>query len=137
MFCEVIAHGNYYTTACKLFRLSESTFQSWMRLGKRSESGIYREFYDRVMQADGVAETYMVEKWRQHFDRDSKSAKEFLARRYPDRWSERRYIKLAVDREVESMLKELQQRLPEDIFVLVINELAAIDKERDSVEDEV
>ena len=114
--------------------VEDSTFQSWMRIGKKSSVGIYKELYDRVLQADAAAESYALEKWRDHFDRDPKAAKEFLARRYPERWSERRYIKLAVDREMEQMLKELQQRLPEDVFLLVMNELASIDTEKSSVE---
>lgn len=137
MFCEIVSHGNYITTACKLMRVEESTFRSWMLQGKKSESGIYRELYERVLQADGAAESFALEIWRGHYLKDSKAAKDFLARRYPDRWSERRYIKLAVDREVENMLKALQARLPEDIFSIVIRELVAIEEEQTPSESEV
>jgi len=105
--------------------------------GKKADSGIYRELYERVLQADAAAESFALEVWRGHYLKDSKAAKEFLARRYPDRWSERRYIKLAVDREVENMLKALQQRLPEDVFAIVMRELIAIDEEQNSPESEV
>jgi len=137
MFCEIVSHGNYISTACKLMRLEESTFRSWMIQGKKADSGIYRELYERVLQADAAAESFALEVWRGHYLKDSKAAKEFLARRYPDRWSERRYIKLAVDREVENMLKALQQRLPEDVFAIVMRELIAIDEEQNSPESEV
>lgn len=108
-----------------------------MLQGKKSETGIYRELYERVLQADGAAESFALEIWRGHYLKDSKAAKDFLARRYPDRWSERRYIKLAVDREVENMLKALQARLPEDIFSIVIRELVAIEEEQNPSESEV
>lgn len=130
MFCNMVSHGHYYTTVCKAMRVSDATFQSWMRIGKHSPDGVYHEFYERVMQADAAAEGFAVEKWRAHFDRDSRAAKEFLARRYPERWSERKYIRLAVDREIEQMMKELQRRLPEEVFLLVVNELASLDTER-------
>lgn len=134
MFVNLVSHGNYISTACKLMRLQESTFQSWMRIGKQSEVGIYRDFYERVVQADAAAEAHALNTVTKHFDRDWRAGMTFLARRFPDRWSERRYIKLAVDREVEQMLKDLQQRLPEDVFMLVMNELASIDQEHNSVE---
>lgn len=130
MFCAMISRGHYFATACKAMRVSESTFQSWMRLGKHSPEGIYHDFYERVMQADAAAESYAVEKWRGHFDRDPRASRDFLARRYPERWSERRYIRLAVDREVEQMMRELQRRLPEEVFLLVVSELASIEGER-------
>jgi hypothetical protein len=134
MFCNLLSHGNYIQTACKLMRIPESTFQSWMRIGKQAEFGIHREFYERVLQADASAEAYALETVKKHFDRDWRAGMTFLARRFPDRWSERRYIKLAVDREVEQMLKDLQQRLPEDVFMLVMNELASIEQEHNTVE---
>lgn len=134
MFCNIVSHGNYYTTACRAMKISEQTFQSWMRLGKKSESGIYRELYEKVLQADAAAEAFALEKWRGHFDRDPRASREFLSRRYPDRWAERKFIKLAVDREIEGMMKELQQRLPEDVFALVMNELAAIEREQELVD---
>lgn len=130
LFCNMIAHGHYIETACKAMRVPHSTFQSWMRVGKNADSGAYRDFYERVMQADAAAETYALDKWRNYFDKDWKASATFLARRFPDRWSERRYIKLAVDRELEQMMRELQQRLPEDVFLLVMNELASIDESR-------
>lgn len=130
MFCNIISHGNYPETACKALRISESTFRSWMRLGKKSESGIHREFYERVLQADSAAEAYAVEVWRSNFGKDTRAAPNFLSRRYPGRWGERKFIKIEVEKEIEQMMRVLQQRLPEDIFVMVLNEIALINSEQ-------
>lgn len=134
MLCAMIEHGHYYSVACKALRISDSTFASWMRIGKTSATGVYRELYERVLHADAAAEHYALEKWRSHFDKDPRAAASFLARRWPERWGERKYIRIAVDKEIEAMLKELQHRLPEDIFTLVVNELASIDMDRMSID---
>lgn len=129
MFSNIIAAGNYPSTACKAMRLQESTFRAWMRIGKAATDGIYKELYDMVMQAEAKAEVVAVEAWVDNFKKDAKAPKEFLSRRYPDRWAERKFIQVAVEREIKMMLSELQRRLPEDIYSLVISELAAIDQE--------
>lgn len=124
--CDIISHGHFFTTACKILRVNYITFQRWMRVGKVETEGIYHEFYERIMQADGVSEAFATEEWRKHFRGNHQAAMSFLERRWPDRWSQRKYVNVAVERELTQMLKELEQRLPPEIFSVVFSEISAI-----------
>jgi len=126
----IVSRGNYYATACKALGIGIQVFQRWMQIGEAADSGIYRDLYLSVERANAEAEIYAVEKWRAQLG-DGNHAERFLARRHPDRWGEHKHITIAVEREIEGMLRHLQKRLPQDLFDIVINEMAEIGRERE------
>ena len=130
-FGEIISRGNYYITACRALKISFFVFNRWRQIGADADSGIYRQFYDLINQADAAAEIYAVNSWRNQFGKDYHAEKDFLSRRYPDRWGERKQIIVAVEREIEDMLRHLQKRLPPETFESVINEIAEINREHE------
>lgn len=129
-FATLVARGNYYVTACKALQIDYASFNRWMRMGKEHTEGIYRDFYLTVTKADAEAEVYAIEAWRQQFPKDWRAPKEFLARRHPDRWGERKQVIVEIDRAFDEFFKHLQRRLPAEVFELVIREAVAISRDK-------
>lgn len=128
IFCNLVAQGNYYTAACKAVGISYATFRSWMAMGEASDdpTNVYREFFLRVREADGLAEVYAVSTWRKHFTRDYRAARDFLARRHPERWAEQQRLTVAVDNEVQRILEVLRGKLDAPTYAQVIQALATV-----------
>lgn len=126
----IISMGNYYTAACAALMINYYTFQRWMRVGKvdasHGKDTLYAELYHRVRQADAMAEIYTVNTWRKHAEKDANANRDFAARRWPDRWSERKILDVRVEKEITQLFKELEARLPPEIVDMLRNELAAI-----------
>jgi hypothetical protein len=136
-FVRLVMAGNYFSAACKAVGISQGTFRRWMELGRASldDKDIYRQFFLRVQEAEAYAEVYAVKSWRTHFSRDYRASRDFLARRYPERWGMQQKITLAVDNELQLILKVLETRLPPEIYGQVIVALAdAQDQVREDAE---
>lgn len=136
-FVRLVMAGNYYTAACKAVGISNGTFRRWMALGQASldDNDIYRQFFLRVNEGDAYAETHAVMSWRNQFSRDYRASRDFLARRYPERWGMQQKITLAVDNELHLILKVLESRLAPEIYGQVIVALAdAQDQVREEAE---
>jgi hypothetical protein len=84
--CKAIAAGNFYEAACRSANVHFATFRRWMVRGRDESSGQYREFREAVHMAQSAAETAIVAGWRKHVSRDWRAARDFLARRFSDRW---------------------------------------------------
>ena len=126
-FVRLIMGGNYTIAACKAVGISYGTFRRWMELGKASndDNDIYRQFHLQVQEADAYAEAYAVKSWRGQFSRDYRASRDFLARRYPDRWGMQQKITLAVENELKQILSVLESRLPAEIYGQVVVALSA------------
>lgn len=126
VFCRLVSAGNYYIAACKAIGVAYGTFRTWMAYGKAASDSdnIYRQLYLRVQEADAYAEAHAVVSWRNQFSRDYRASRDFLARRYPDRWGMQSRITLGVDNELQQILKVLETRLSPDIYGQVIVALA-------------
>lgn len=125
-FYRLVAEGNYYIAACEAVGISYATFRSWMAQGKVSsdDNDPFRAFYLLIREADSLAEQHAVRSWRKHFSRDYRAARDFLARRYPQRWAEQQRLTVAVDSEVQRMLEILQGELDPVTYSKVIQGLA-------------
>lgn len=66
------------------------------------EGSPYLQFLEAIRQAEAEAETHLVEVWREQTPQDWKAARDLLARRFPQRWSERRLIEANVSADVQS-----------------------------------
>jgi hypothetical protein len=112
-----IENGNQVCVACQLAGIDTSTYHRWLKLGKESESGIYRDFYNALKKAESDAESFLICRIREAaegtqtikrkyvfmpdgsrqlseeniaVDSHWQAAAWFLERRYPDRWSRKR-----------------------------------------------
>ena len=129
--CELIARGNYPATACKALGISHSSYWRWMKAGTADhENGvdsIWRRLYLGVRRAEAFAEAYAVDSLRSHMARDSRAALAYLSRRFPENWSERRFIKIAVEKELTAFMRELQEGLPPDVFNMILEVTSSIE----------
>jgi len=108
---EEIRAGSFYEIACKQAGISERTLRNWMNRGKkelervaqspgrrvRRSERIYVNFFKNVLEAEAFSEDELVKLWRRAAPKDWKAAAEFLARRFPERWSPTRKVQLTVD----------------------------------------
>jgi transposase len=86
---EAIRAGNYYEAACGYAGIHYSTFRKWMQKGEVAKSGKFREFFEAITRAEYEAEVRMVAQWQKHMPEDYRAIRDFLERRYPDRWGRR------------------------------------------------
>ena len=84
-----IKAGAHYETAAKSAGIGYVTFRRWMMRGETAESGRFRDFYDAITQAEHEAELRAIATWVQQMPQDWRAARDFLERRFPDRWGKR------------------------------------------------
>ena len=97
---DAIKAGNYYEPACKFAGIDYSTFRKWMQKGEQAKSGQYFEFFEEVTRAEAEAEARMVAQWQSQIPQEWRAARDFLARRYPERWAQKDKIDLEHSGEV-------------------------------------
>ncbi|MBD2082267.1 hypothetical protein [Leptolyngbya sp. FACHB-17] len=116
---QAIRIGASLKTACAFVGIDYSTFRMWMQRGEgthktRKSDRVYVEFVEAVRHVEAVLEVEMLTAWRSHTKENWKAAAEFLARRFPERWSPSATVRLLVDREVEAELNLLFDALMND-----------------------
>lgn len=105
-----IQAGNYFVTACHLAGVDDSTAREWVARGegrdpKRHKTKLYAAFAVAVRDAEAVAESQAVAKWQSKISDDWRAAAEFLARRYPDRWSPSNKQEIQHDGEIKVIIE--------------------------------
>ena len=76
---EAIGAGNYIEAACAYAGIHKDTFY---RQVKKDAT-----FAMKVDQAEGQAEVMIVAQWRKQIPDNWQAARDFLARRHPERWA--------------------------------------------------
>ena len=71
-----------------------------MERGARASSGEFREFWEELTRAEAEAEARMVAQWQAQIPQDWRAARDFLARRFPERWASKDKIDLEHSGEV-------------------------------------
>jgi hypothetical protein len=91
---QAVADGNYREAACAYAGIGWSTFSRWMQRGEAARSGPFRELWEAIQEAEAEAEFRVVGQWQQQIPENWQAARDFLARRYPERWGpkERREV---------------------------------------------
>jgi hypothetical protein len=115
-----IRAGNYAKIAAAANGIGQSTYFSWMKKGAKEKRGRFREFRELVQSAEATAERDMVIiVKRSALEGNSRSAFDFLERKYPDRWGKRERIEhtgkdgAPIEMEVkgDQILRDLQAKL--------------------------
>lgn len=83
---DAISAGNYYEAAARYAGVHPESIINWMHRGSTAKAGIYFEFFEAVTRAEAEAEVRIVAQWQQQVPQDWRAARDFLARRYPQRW---------------------------------------------------
>src|SRR4051794_7244887 len=86
---QAIKDGHYLETACHLAGIDYSTFARWMQRGERDGRGEFREFRKAVLAAQAEVEDHVLKTWTRLMPENWQACKEFLARRFPERWRQR------------------------------------------------
>ena len=81
-----IRMGNYREPSCSCAGISVSTFYAWLYKGKKQKKGEFVEFLEAVTRAEAEAELRMIAQWQAQIPSDWRAARDFLARRFPERW---------------------------------------------------
>lgn len=125
---KAIEAGNYYEAACAYAGISYGTFRRWMVDGENATRGKYRDFYEAITRAEQTAEVRMVAQWQQHMPMDYRAIRDFLERRFPQRWGK----KLGVDMNQEVQGQVVHTHEKQKIVAEIVNtpELAELIAER-------
>src|SRR5688572_29255607 len=83
---SAVRAGNFYVAACGYAGMDYATFRRWIERGDSESRGKYRAFREAVEKAEADAEVTVVAQWRAQIPANWQAARDFLARRYPDRW---------------------------------------------------
>jgi len=86
---ENIGKGLPYELACRLSGISGTAYRNWIMAA--SQPGADPElvgFLLRMTRAETKAEATLVEKWLNKTDDDWRAARDYLSRRWPERWAE-------------------------------------------------
>ena len=94
--CGALIRGATQEAAAAEASVSLSSLQRWLRKGREDGAdALYVDFGDEVEEATNRSELYHVAKIAQADD--WRASAWFLARRFPDRWSEKRSVEVSTD----------------------------------------
>jgi hypothetical protein len=111
---QAIKAGNTLVSACAYAGIHYSNFRRWMIEGETGESKLYCEFREAVLRAEAELEVALVSRWLSASKTNWRAAAEFLARRFPDRWSPSLQVNVQVEQRVEVELNLFCQAIAED-----------------------
>lgn len=85
-----IEAGNYIETVCQAHGIGKVTYYRWIKKGEEAKTNnIYRYFWNAVRDAEARAEARLIEEWRNKLQESPTNYKDFLERRYPERWGKK------------------------------------------------
>lgn len=112
--CDAIRAGNYYEAACGYAGVDYSNFRRWIEKGEKAKSGPYREFCEAIQKAAADAEATIVAQWRQHIPENWQAARDFLARRFPERWGQRDTLTV-----LKKLASDLDKMTDDELYAIV------------------
>lgn len=90
--CDIIAQGNYISTACLACGISERAYFSWMSKGEKgngSSEGIYKQFVRAVKKAEAQAQSELVGTIKKASKTTWQASAWLLERKQPGMWGQR------------------------------------------------
>jgi transposase len=91
-----IRAGNYRDVAARWAGVPLRTFRRWCQRGRKAKSGVFKEFWHALLEAEQSAEILMVGLVVRAAKINAKHAEWWLERKFPDRWGRERNIKVDV-----------------------------------------
>jgi hypothetical protein len=110
--CTAIAAGNSYRVACRGVGVDYVTFWRWLR----RDQPAFRKFRKAIRQAEAQAEMRLVALWQAQIPTNWQAARDFLERRFPQRWGRRGRRELAGrhSKPMELRITETEYVRPDD-----------------------
>ena len=85
-----ISAGLPYYVACNLSGIAYSTYRNWMVAAESEDADPELvEFLERIMRAETRAEARLADQWLSKTADDWRASRDYLARRWPERWASR------------------------------------------------
>ena len=81
---QILANGGYAETVFTTLKIGKTTYYRWLERGEKARNGVYRDFWDGVMEATGISEINALQIITQ--SKEPRDAAWFLEHRFPDRW---------------------------------------------------
>ena len=119
---SILSQGHYLRTACIAAGISKSTVYSWLKLGRKQDSGEFHEFAQAVDKAQANFEMEQVANVREAAKTDWKAGTWLLERKFPGRWGLQ--IRITVEAELNAALDKLERALSPEIYEQVLAVLA-------------
>ena len=85
--CQLVAQGNYPSSACEQVGVPNSTFFGWLKRGETTQEEPYKSFAGALRMAESISESSAIAEIVESPDWRARAW--FLERRYPDRWSQK------------------------------------------------
>jgi len=104
--CDSIRCGNHPHTAAVANGIPSATHYLWLRKGKEESESLtagndpvekndpYLKYYLHIERAKAESEAAAVKTWTDKLPDDWRAARDFLARRFPDRWGKKDEVTL-------------------------------------------
>ena len=130
---EYIRKGNHIRVACRAVGINPGTYARWVKWAEGKDRFATKPpppelivFVDKIREAEALCEAEIVKNISTDALEDSEIGLKFLARRYPERWSERkeihnydkdwRVVALGMLRRGEVTLEALEESLPKELY---------------------
>jgi hypothetical protein len=84
--CDALSIGVPRSTAAQAAGITERTLYNWLEKGEAHNRGRYFQFFQAVQAAEVQSEMTAMAVWRRGMSDDWRAAKDFLERRYPDKY---------------------------------------------------
>ena len=135
---RAVASGSFLNIAATYAGIHDKTLTSWIKKGRAAfdageEDDDYYKFFVRFDEAEQLAELRHVFNWVRIAEEsgDWRASAEFLARRFPDRWSPSRTIEVKEEVDLNVILKHLPE-----VEGIDVDALLAASKVIEASEDE-
>ena len=109
-----IEAGNYVETVCQAMGIDRSTYYKWLKKGEKAKSGIYFHFFHTVKDAEARAERKLIEEWRDKLKESPASYKDFLERRYSERWGKRDKVEVSGGMDINIQIRKYNEETTTD-----------------------
>lgn len=143
---EHIRNGNHISVACRAVGIARTTYANWVKWAENQDRRNPNppppeliEFIDRIREAEAACEVEIVQNIRSEVMNDGELGLKFLARRYPERWGERkeihnydkdwRVVALGMLRRGEITQEALEEALPKELYSEVAKMIEAPQEE--------
>ncbi len=115
-----IVEGNYREVAAKFAGVSPETLSTWMNTDREP----YTSFRQEVLKAEAISESNAIKAIIKAGDKDARHYEWYLARKFPERWSNTDRIKVEVDQNLRIVLEVLSETLDDKTREIVLEKLA-------------
>ena len=130
---EYIRKGNHIRVACRAVGINPGTYAKWVKWAEGKDRFATKPpppeliaFIDKIREAEALCEAEIVKNISTDALESSEIGLKFLARRYPDRWGERkeihtyekdwRLVALGMLRRKEITIDALEETLPKELY---------------------